>query len=113
MKKREYRDFINDIIDSIHDIDQFIGDISYEEFVKDRKTINAVIRSIEIIGEAAKNIPDSVKDKNTAIPWKKMSGMRDKLIHGYFGIDYEILWKTVKDDLPPLIPIVKKLNEIK
>lgn len=112
MKKREYKDFVKDIIDSIQDIEQFIGTLSYEEFVGDRKTMNAVIRSIEIIGEAAKNIPDSIKDMNADVPWKKMSGMRDKLIHGYFGIDNEILWKTIKEDLPPLLPIVIRLFEI-
>jgi uncharacterized protein with HEPN domain len=109
MTTREHRDFINDIIESINDVAQFIGGISYDEFIKDKKTVNAVIRSIEIIGEAAKNIPDSIKEKHGTIPWKKMSGMRDRLIHGYFGIDNEILWKTVKEDLPALLSVVKKL----
>jgi uncharacterized protein with HEPN domain len=112
MMKREYQDFIKDIIDSVQDIEQFIGEMSYDEFIRDKKTLNAVIRSIEIMGEAAKSIPASIQEKNASVPWKKMSGMRDRLIHGYFGIDNEILWKTIKEDLPPLLPIIKKLFEI-
>ena len=108
MIKREYKDYVNDIIDSINDIQQFIGAQSFDAFVKDRKTYNAVIRSIEIIGEAAKNIPESIKKNNNDLPWKQMVGMRDKLIHGYFGIDNEILWKTVQVDIPSLLPIIKK-----
>ena len=112
MIHREYKDFIKDIIDSVQDIEQFIGEMSYDEFIRDKKTLNAVIRSIEIMGEAAKSIPASIQEMNTDVPWKKMSGMRDKLIHGYFGIDNEILWKTIKEDLPPFLPIIKKLFEI-
>jgi len=79
-----------------------------------KKTINAVIRSVEVIGEATKKIPKSTKEKYPNIPWKKMSGMRDKLIHEYFGIDIEILWKVALDNVPSLKPtiynILKDLN---
>lgn len=109
MRKRDYGDYIQDILDSINDIENFTQDITSEEFTKDRKTINAVIRSTEVIGEATKKIPKSIKDKHPAIPWKKMAGMRDKLIHEYFGIDVEILWKVAKDELPPLKPLIQKM----
>jgi len=109
MKIREHKDFLNDIIDSIHDIEQFLTGMSFDDFIKDKKTINAVIRSIEIMGEAARNIPISVKEKHKAIPWNKMSGMRDKLIHGYFGIDNEILWKTAKEDIPQLLHLIQDI----
>jgi len=96
MRKRDYRDYIKDIIDSINDIESFTENMTFEDFAKDKKTINAVIRSIEVIGEAAKNIPKKLRDKYPYIPWKKMAGMRDKMIHEYFGVDIKILWKTIK-----------------
>lgn len=68
--------------------------------MEDDKTSSAVIRKLEIIGEAVKNIPDEIKKKNTEIPWKEMAGMRDKLIHVYFGVDYNLVWQTIKNRLP-------------
>jgi uncharacterized protein with HEPN domain len=112
MKSRDYRDFLNDILEAIADIETFINDLSYEEFAKDRKTLNAVVRSLEVIGEAAKNIPDKIKTEYTDVPWKRMTGMRDKLIHGYFGVNTKTLYKAAKDDIPPLKePIDKILKE--
>jgi len=109
MRKRDYFDYLKDILDSIDDIESFIGSMSFEEFKKDKKTINAVVRSIEVIGEATKNIPRTLKDKHKEIPWKRMAGMRDKLIHEYFGVDVEILWKTVKEDIPPLKKLLQEI----
>jgi uncharacterized protein with HEPN domain len=102
MRRRDYRDYLQDILDSINDIESFILGMGFEEFKGDRKTINAVVRSIEVIGEASKRIPRSLKAKYKGVPWREMAGMRDKLIHEYFGVDVEILWKTAKDDIPPL-----------
>lgn len=109
MRKRDYGDYVQDILDSINDIENFTQDITFKKFTEDKKTVNAVIRSTEVIGEAAKKIPKSIKDKHPSIPWKKMTGMRDKLIHEYFGIDMEILWKAAKDELPPLKPLIQKM----
>jgi len=109
MKRRDYRDYIKDVLDSVNDIESFIRDMSFEDFKRDRKTINAVVRSIEVIGEATKKIPKTLKDKHREVPWKKMSGMRDKLIHEYFGVDVEILWKTANDDIPPLKQLVQNI----
>jgi uncharacterized protein with HEPN domain len=101
MKARDYRDYLQDILDAVDDIENFVDNMTYEQFIKDRKTLNAVVRSIEIIGEASKNIPESMKAKYKKLPWKQMAGMRDKLIHAYFGLDVETLWKAVAENIPP------------
>jgi len=111
MRKRDYRDYLKDIIDSIEDTKSFTENMTFEDFAKDRKTINAVIRSIEVIGEAAKKIPKSIRDRYPSIPWKKIAGMRNKMIHEYFGVDIEILWKTIKGDVPPLKPLIQEILE--
>jgi len=109
MKTRDYRDYLQDILDAINDIESFVDNMTYKEFIKDRKTLNAVIRSIEIIGEASKNIPESTKTNNRELPWKQMAGMRDKLIHAYFGIDTETLWKAAKENIPPLKQSIQEI----
>lgn len=109
MKKRDYRDYLQDIVDSIDDIETFAKNMTYENFSKDKKTINAVVRSIEIIGEATKKLPTSFRNKYPSIPWGKMAGMRDKLIHEYFGIDLEILWNVIKKDIPSVKPVIKQI----
>jgi uncharacterized protein with HEPN domain len=112
MKTRDYRDYLQDILDAISDIENFLGDLTYNEFIKDRKTLNAVVRSIEIIGEASKNIPEPIKAKYKTLPWKQMAGMRNKLIHAYFGVDTETLWKATQNNIPQLkAPIEKMLHE--
>ncbi|PIX31892.1 DUF86 domain-containing protein [Candidatus Bathyarchaeota archaeon CG_4_8_14_3_um_filter_42_8] len=109
MRRRDYRDYLQDILDSINDIENFVRGMGFEEFKGDRKTINAVVRSIEVIGEASKRISRSLKAKYKGVPWREMAGMRDKLIHEYFGVDVEILWKTAKDDIPPLKQLVQDM----
>lgn len=85
--------------------------MEFEGFIKDKKTINAVVRSLETIGEAAKKIPDSIKEKCLQIPWKRMAEMRDKLIHEYWGVDLEIVWEVIKRELPQAKPLVQKVLE--
>ena len=112
--KREYLDYIQDIINSIDDVEVFIKGFDFEGFKKDKKTINAVIRSLEVIGEAAKKIPDEIKEKNNDIPWKNISGMRDKLVHEYFGVDEEIVWKVASEEISNLkLPMQIIFEEIK
>jgi len=105
-------DYFRDILDGIIEIEAFVKGLDYSNFKTDRKTILAVIRDIEVIGEAAKNISRVIRKKYPEIPWKDIVGMRDKLIHGYFGIDLEILWETIQKDLPQLkIHILKLIEE--
>ncbi len=97
--KREIRDYLADILESINDIDAFTTGMTYEEFSQDKKTVNAVIRSLEVIGEATKKIPPEIRNLHPALPWKEIAGMRDKLIHEYFGVDLQIVWMTIRYDL--------------
>jgi len=90
-KSREISDYIEDIISAVFDVEDFTRDMSYEMFVSDKRTINAVIRSLEVLGEAAKHIPPSFRKKHPDIPWGKMAGMRDVLIHDYMGVDLKTL----------------------
>ena len=113
MKKRVYGDFVQDILDSIDDTGIFIEGMDFEDFIKDKKTIYSVVRAIEIIGEATKNVPEEIRQKYPDIPWKKMAGMRDRLAHEYFGVDLEILWGTATEDVPGLkVPVSKVLEDM-
>jgi uncharacterized protein with HEPN domain len=98
----DYTDYINDILDSINLAIEFTKNLEYDDFAQDKKTILAVIRCLEVIGEASKKITPEIKNHFQEVPWKRMTGMRDKLIHDYFGVDLEKIWLTVKKDLPPL-----------
>ena len=100
--KRDYRDYLEDVLAAIDETAEFTSGISFEEFTRDRKTINAVVRSLEVLGEAAKGIPDDVRAEAPGVPWKYMVGMRDKLIHEYFGVDLSIVWTVIKIELPPV-----------
>lgn len=92
-------------------IEKFVEGMNFDEFVSDDKTASAVMRKFEIIGEAAKRVPDDIRIKYPQIPWKDMSGMRDRLIHFYFGIKYELVWKTIKDVIPAVMPLIKSMLE--
>lgn len=100
MKKKEPIFFLKDIYNSLEKIFKYTENISYDEFLKSDIMKDAVERNFEIIGEAVKNLSEDFRNQYPQIPFKQVAGMRDKLIHDYFGIDYEILWKTIKDKLP-------------
>jgi len=107
--KRDYILFIKDILNCIQSIEDFIGNMSYEEFINDDKTATAVAYKLQNIGEAAKNVPRELRLKHKTIPWKKIAGMRDKIAHFYFGIDYLIVWNVVKEELPAIKPKIEEI----
>jgi uncharacterized protein with HEPN domain len=94
---------IQHILDEAEEASKYIEAISFEEFIKDGKTVRAVIRSIEVIGEAASRISGEFREEYSNIPWQKIIGMRNRLIHVYFDIDLPVIWQTVKENLPSLI----------
>lgn len=101
--------YVKDILQYMREAEEFIVGLQYGEFAVDKKTFNAVVRAIEVIGEAAKNIPDSIRSKYPAVPWKEMAGMRDKVIHSYFGVDLEAVWLVVKERIPSLKPLIEEI----
>lgn len=113
MSGRETKDYVADIVAEIKNLKGFTKGFKYEDFEKDDKTVYACIRSLEIIGEAVKHIPKKIREKYSDVPWKEMAGMRDILIHDYFGVDAKVLWKTVKENVPQIEKSFKRISEEK
>ncbi len=108
MSKRDFRLYLEDILESTKKIEGYIANLTYNDFVKDNKTIDAVVRNLETIGEAAKQIDEETKKKYDDIPWREIVDFRNRIIHGYFVIDYEIIWQIISSDLPDLKQKVEK-----
>lgn len=106
---RDYRLYLDDIENAIKKIREYTDAISGEEFKNDGKTIDAVIRNLEIIGEAVKNLPDNLKIEHSDTDWRAIAGMRDIIAHQYFGVDYSEIWAAIKEDLPILENKIKKI----
>lgn len=108
--KRGANLYLDDITSAINKIERYTKKISFNKFKKDEKTIDAVTRNLEIIGEAVRYIPKEIKEKYSNIPWKEIIGMRNKVIHEYFGVDVDILWDTIKEDI---FDLKRKIRNIK
>lgn len=106
---RTYADYLRDILAMIDKVETFTAGLEVDAFVRDDKTYMAVVQAIEIIGEATKQIPPSVRKKYPDLPWKKMAGMRDRLIHAYFRTDPNIVWETATSVIPQLKPLVAQV----
>lgn len=108
-KSREIADYLADIMAAIAEVEEFIEGMSFDDFAADKKTVNAVIRSLEVLGEATKHIPPTYRHKHSGIPWSKMAGMRDVLIHDYMGVDLMTVWKVARERLPEIKPLIGDL----
>lgn len=106
---RDYKVYIQDILEAISNIHEYTDGMTPESFESDKKTIDAVVRNLEIIGEAAKKIPKKICDEFSVVPWQRIGGLRDILIHEYFGIDLQIIWDVIQNKLVDLENISKQI----
>lgn len=111
MSPRNWEFRLEDIVESLSLIFEYVADMDFQSWSKDRKTIDAVVRNLEIVGEAATHIPEEIQERYPEIPWNSMKGMRNVLIHEYFGVDTDVLWQTIQDDLPALLTEIQMVLE--
>jgi len=109
MSNRPIDLLLSDILESIDRVSQYIEGLSYDAFSNDQKSIDAVVRNLEIIGEAANRLPDEFKEKHPEVEWHKVIGLRNRIIHDYFGIDLKIIWQIIHADLPALRQTLSKI----
>lgn len=109
--RRSYVLYLEDIIESANNIQNYVGNLSYQELIGDRMRLDAIVRNFEIIGEASNKIPQDIRDKYPFVEWRKIADLRNILAHEYFGIDYEIMWEIIKDKLPDLQKGIKTILE--
>ena len=107
---REFKAYLADIIDAIRKIEKYTKNLSYEKFAADELILDGIVRNLEIIGEAAKRLPEEFRSRHTNIEWNKITGMRNRIVHEYFGVDLDLIWQIINNDLPEF---EKGLKEIK
>lgn len=105
---RAHEDYLSDMLENAEKALDFVGRMDYNEFFEDEKTSYAVVRALEIIGEAARRVPDEVRSSIPELQWREIPAMRNKLTHEYFGINMKVVWRTVREDLPPLVQALRK-----
>ena len=108
---RDYKVYLQDVVEAAGKVRSYTAGLSFKTFSEDTKTVDAVVRNLEVIGEAIKQVPDDVRSRHTDVEWKKIAGLRDILVHQYFGIDVEIIWDIVQNKLPALEAQIRKVIE--
>lgn len=111
MKKKDDTVYLKHILDAISLIEEYTNGMTYDDFIDNHLVQDGVIRQIQIIGEATKRLSNSLKEKNKQIPWRDITGMRDKLVHDYLGVDLDAVWYTIEKDIPSLKSKIKKILE--
>ena len=107
--RRTYSHYLRDILEHAEKAERFTASVDFEGFCANEEKVLAVIRTLEVIGEAARHVSDPLRQRYPDVPWRQMAGMRDVLIHGYFGVNPLVVWKTVKDDVPPMRQAVARM----
>jgi uncharacterized protein with HEPN domain len=110
MSKRDPELLLEDVYLSIEKIERYINSFTMDNFKVDDKTVDAVVRNLEIIGEAVRQIPSAFKEKHSNVPWNQISGLRNRIVHDYFGLDLEMIWHIVTFDLPELKNKIGKMT---
>jgi len=112
---RKDKAYLQHMLDAISDIEKFVENVTQDAFFKNKEKQYAVLRALEIIGQATKNLSKGLKGKHHEVPWRDIAGMRDKLIHEYFGVNLELVWETIRNNLPELKKqidrILKEINK--
>jgi uncharacterized protein with HEPN domain len=107
--QRRDNDYLADIQEAIQRVIAYTNELSYQQFLEDTKTQDAVVRNLQVIGEAAKKLSVSLRKAHAHLPWKEMAGLRDKIVHEYFGINYDIVWTVAREELPVLVSEIEDL----
>jgi uncharacterized protein with HEPN domain len=114
-KERDIRDYLEDMEDMLRKLQEFVQGMTFNEFMEDSKTVFAVIRAFEVLGEAAKHIPPEYRNEHPDVPWQKITSLRNKLIHEYFSVNLDVIWNTIHKDIPELqmllSPVVRECLE--